>query len=531
MTPRLTACVILALAASTTLAQTQPATTTRTAITAEFNMNGDGINPGDRPTTVLGVADPATEPSTTKPIGVEPTTKTTTQPTQVDQTSITGGGALFPDATPAHVLNVTQKVFPAVVRIDVAQEVYENGKRTLRRGLGSGTIFDAQGHILTNYHVAGRGVEFFVTLANKERVKAKLIGDDHWTDLAVIQMDLAEIARKNFKFVYAELGTSKDLVPGQDVIAIGTPFGLARTLTLGVVSNTERTFYPQRQDIDDYETGEFSNWIQMDTPIAPGNSGGPLVNLDAKVVGVNTRGMQGQSLNFAIPIDSAKPVVEAILASAGEGKKGRVMRGYLGVDFRPLQDLEAFYEIDINKGALISTVDRNSPAAKAGLKAQDILLSIDGQPTNVRFPEELAAVKDRIAGLPIDKPVTIVYRRGGAEQTATIKVEKLESKVGEEKEFKSWGLSVRDVTRALALEGRLDDDRGVIVTSVTPGFTAARAEVNPGDVIREVDGKPVEDLEAFQAAYDAAAKGGKVFLEIKRGRGSLSKVLDLGDAK
>src|SRR5205085_621446 len=114
------------------------------------------------------------------------------QPAQVDQTSITGGGAMFPEATPEHILKVTQKVFPAVVRIDVAQEVYEQGKKTLRRGIGSGTIFDAQGHILTNYHVAGRGVEFFVTLANKERVKAKLIGDDHWTDLAVIQMDLGE---------------------------------------------------------------------------------------------------------------------------------------------------------------------------------------------------------------------------------------------------------------------------------------------------------------------------------------------------
>ena len=502
MTSRTLVATILGLAVQTTVAQS-------------------------RPTTALGVSDPTTEPSTTRPVNSEPTTKTSTQPAQVDQTSITGGGELFPDATPEHVLKVTQKVFPAVVRIDVAQEVYENGKKTLRRGIGSGTIFDSAGHILTNYHVAGRGVEFFVTLANKERVKAKLIGDDHWTDLAVIQMDLDEVAKKNFKFVFADLGTSKNLVPGQDVIAIGTPFGLARTLTLGVVSNTERTFYPEKQDIDDYETGEFSNWIQMDTPIAPGNSGGPLVDLDAKVVGVNTRGFQGQALNFAIPIDAAKPVIESILATAGEGKKGRVTRGYLGLDFRPLQDLESFYEIDINKGALISSVDRNSPASKAGLKAQDILLSIDGKPTNVRFPEELAAVKDRIANLGIGSDATIVYRRGAQEQTATVKVEKLESKVGDEKEFKTWGLSVRDVTRALALERRLDDDKGVIVTSVTPGFAAAQADVNPGDVIRKVNGKGVEDLEAFQAAYDAAAKDGKIFLEVKRGRGVQSKVLDL----
>lgn len=457
----------------------------------------------------------------------QPTSQPTTQPKEVEQTSITGGGELFPDATPANVLKVTEKVFPAVVRIDVAQEVYENGKRTMRRGIGSGTIFDKDGHIVTNYHVAGRGVEFFVTLANKERVKAKLIGDDHWTDLAVIQLDADEIAKKNIKFTFADFGTSQGLVPGQDVIAIGTPFGLARTLTLGVVSNTERTFYPQKQDIDDYETGEFSNWIQMDTPIAPGNSGGPLVDLDAKIVGVNTRGMQGQALNFAIPIDTAKPVVDAILATAVEGKKGRVTRGYLGIDFRPLQDLESFYAIDINKGALISTVDKNSPAAAAGLKPQDILLEMGGKPTNVRFPEEIAAVKQRIASLTIGEDVTIKYRRGQEEKTATLKVEKLESKVGEEQEFKEWGLSVRDITRALAQEQRFDDDKGVVVTSVTPGFAAALAEIDAGDVIRKVDGEDVVDLEAFAAAYEKATKAGEkqVLLDIKRGRGVQSKLM------
>ena len=457
----------------------------------------------------------------------------TTAPAKIDEKAVTGGGELFPDATPEHVLLVTQKVFPAVVRIDVAQEIYQDGKKTLRRGIGSGTIFDKQGHILTNYHVAGRGVEFFVTLANKERVKARLVGDDHWTDLAVIQMDLDEVKKKGFTFSHADFGTSEKLVPGQDVIAIGTPFGLARTLTLGVVSNTERTFYPEKQDIDDYETGDFSNWIQMDTPIAPGNSGGPLVDLSAKIVGVNTRGIQGQSLNFAIPIDTAKRVVEEVLASAADGKKGRVTRGYLGIDFRPLQDLESFYEIDINKGALISTVDKNSPASKAGIKPQDILLSINGEATNIRFPEEIAVVKQLIASMKIGADVDFKFRRGGQEMSASTKVEKLESKVGEEKEFKAWGLSVRDITRALSLERRLDDDKGVIVTSVTPGFASAKAEIVEGDVIRKVDGKDVEDLEAFQAIYDAAvvAKQQEMLIEIKRGRGVQSKVLKVSEGK
>src|SRR5436190_6799558 len=243
----------------------------------------------------------------------------------------------YPSATPQRVVEVTREIFPAVVRLDVAQETYAEGKRTLRRGIGSGVIIDPQGHVLTNYHVAGRAAEIWVTLENKERVRAKLVGDDHWTDLAVVQLDLDDIKRRNIPFSYATMGRSKSLVVGQDVMAIGTPFGLARTMTLGVVSNNERTFYDpdrqQRMSIDGYETGDFSNWIQMDTPINPGNSGGPLVDLNGKIVGINTRG-GGQNLNFAVPIDTAKEVVEKILKTAEPDKLGRVDRSDLSLDLK-----------------------------------------------------------------------------------------------------------------------------------------------------------------------------------------------------
>src|SRR5438270_1112532 len=198
-----------------------------------------------------------------------------------------------------------------------------------------------------------------------------------------------EIKNKKVEFKHADLGESKGLIIGQDVMAIGTPFGLARTMTLGIVSNNERTFYPERMRIDEYETGDFSNWIQMDTPINPGNSGGPLVDLNGKVVGINTRG-GGQNLNFAVPIDTAKEVIDKILKSAAPDKKGKVERSDLGLDFKPLQDREPFFGIDINQGVLVNSVDRNSPAEKAGVKAQDILLEVNGNSTNVRFPEEIA---------------------------------------------------------------------------------------------------------------------------------------------
>lgn len=436
-------------------------------------------------------------------------------------------GEPFPSATPQRVVAVTEEVFPSVVRLDVAQEVYAGGKRTLRRGLGSGVIIDAHGRILTNFHVAGRAAEIHVTLANKERVPAKLIGDDHWTDLAVVQMDMGMIRKRNIPFRHAELGSSKGLKVGQDVVAIGTPFGLARTMTLGIVSNNERTFYPERSRIDEYETGDYTNWIQMDTPIAPGNSGGPLVDMTGKIVGINTRGIQGQSLNFAIPIDTAKEVVAEILDSASEGSKGKVQRSDLGIDFKPLQDLETYYEIDINKGVLVNGVERGSAAAKAGVKAQDILLTINGQPTNVRFPEELADVRKLIAQMPVGAEVTLDLKRGNQTITVKTKTDKLESAVGEERELKAWGVSVRDVTRAYANDHQLDDDHGVVVTTKTPGLPADKADLEADDVIRAINQKPVTDLEEFMALYNASveAEDKTVLLEVQRGRGRRSAVL------
>jgi serine protease Do len=449
----------------------------------------------------------------------------------VSPAAVHGGGAPFPAATPEAVVSVTRDIFPAVVRLDVAQEIYADGKRTLRRGIGSGVIIDEQGHILTNYHVAGRAAEIYITLANKERVPAKLIGDDHWTDIAVVQLDMETIRRKNIPFAWAQLGDSDTLVPGQDVIAIGTPFGLARTMTLGIVSNNERTFYPEKSSIDDYETGEFSNWIQMDTPIAPGNSGGPLVDLNGRVVGINTRGIQGQSLNFAIPISTAREVATQILRNASLDKKGRVERADLGIDLKPLQDLESFYDLDINQGVLINSVDRGSPAAKAGVKTQDILIDLNGQPTNARFPEEIAPVRKMIADLPIDKDVKLTIRRGKETLELTARTQKLEGAVGEERELKVWGLSVRDVTRTYANEEQLDDDTGVVVTTLSQGYPAAKAELRPGDVIRSVNQKPARDLDEFVKLYDdsVANKDERVLLDVQRGRGRRSIVLKVSN--
>jgi serine protease Do len=434
----------------------------------------------------------------------------------------------YPLATPRRVADVTAAISPAVVRVDVAQAIYKDGKQSLVRGNGSGVIIDQQGRILTNYHVAGRAIEIYVTLADKERVPARLIGDDHWTDLAVIQMDMDAVKRQHITFSSAQLGNSSVLVVGQDVMAFGTPFGLARTVTRGTISNIDRTFYDVQQsmDIDGYETGDFSNWIQMDVPINPGNSGGPLVDIDSKVVGINTRG-GGQNLNFAIPIDTAKPVIASILQTAAPGVKGRVDRSDLGIELMPMHQLESFYDIDINRGVLINSVDKIGPYADAGGRAQDILLAINGQQTNVRFPEELAAVRLRLASLPIGSDVQMTVKRGKSILTLTAKTTKLEGFLGEERGFTQWGASLREVTRPYAIASQLDQVAGVWITSMADGEPVERAHLQTGDVILSVDNTPVKDMAQFQSLYDKtlSQKLDRVELEIERGREDFTSIL------
>jgi len=429
----------------------------------------------------------------------------------VEQAANAPGPDPYPAATPKRVVAVTRLISPAVVRIDVAQTVFSDGKESLQRGIGSGVIIDQEGRILTNYHVAGRAAEIYVTLASEERVPAHLIGDDHWTDLAIIQLDRNALKTKGITFASATLGRSSTLVVGQDVMAFGTPFGLARTVTGGHVSATERTLYPARLDIDGYETGDFSNWIQMDAPINPGNSGGPLVDMNGLVVGVNTRG-GAQNLNFAIPIDTAKPVIESIEKTAVVGADGTVTalgyvpRSDLGLQLKPLQDLEAFYHLELDQGVLVDSVDQDSPAEEAGVESQDILLAIDGRPTNVRFPEELAPVRKRIADLPIGSKVILTIKRGREILTLPAVTDALQGYYGPERAYPVWGMSVREVTRPYANLNQLEQPGGVWVTSQTPNLPADKAEVEEGDVVRSVGGTPIHTLADFTAAYEASIR-------------------------
>ncbi len=386
----------------------------------------------------------------------------------------------------------------AVVRIDVREESFDTGARRFTAGIGSGVIVSADGLILTNAHVASpRAVELSVTLASLERVNATLVGWDHWTDLALLRIDLADVKRRGLTFTHAKFADSDTLFPGQTVYAVGTPHGLTRTVTRGIISNNRRYFADNR-GVKGYETGLFNTWLQTDAAINPGNSGGPLIDEKGRVVGINSRGYLGaDNLAFAIPANIAKRVVADLKGD------GEIVRSYIGIVPGALLDLESFYSLKQNTGLLINSVDPGSPAARAGLRGGDIVLSINGTPVDGRFPEQLPPLLNIIASLPVGSTVDLVVKRGEQTLTPAIVTEKLESRQGEEWAFEKWGLTVRKVSRAYARENQLDDDTGLLVIGVQPGFPAAVAGLSPGYIITKINQERITSLDVAKTLHAA----------------------------
>jgi len=406
------------------------------------------------------------------------------------------------------------QLLDAVVRIDVREIAFEAGARRYTASIGSGVIMSADGIVLTNAHVASpRAIELNITLSNLERVGAKLVGWDHWTDLAVLRIDMDEVKRRGFKLTHAQFGDSTKLFPGQEVYAVGTPHGLTRTVTRGIVSNPNRYFEDNR-GIGGYETGAFNTWLQTDAAINPGNSGGPLVTGDGKVIGISSRGYLGaNNLGFAIPSLTARSVLERLV------RDGVIVRSYVGIVPGALQDLENFYALEVNRGMLINSVDPGSPAAKAGLRGGDIVLAIDGEKVDGRFPEQLPPIQNQVAGKPVGARVLLSVKRGAETRDYTVVTEKLESRVGEEWAFEKWGLSVRKVSRAYARENQLEDTSGVVVIGVQPGFPGEVAGVTRGDVILKINQQPIVSLDVLKTAHAAyEAKPTPTLLETLRNR-------------
>ena len=370
-----------------------------------------------------------------------------------------------------------------------------------QRSLGSGILISKDGEILTNYHVVRNADAIKVKLADQTEFEARLIGKDGRTDLAMIK-----IRRSGGNLPFARLGSSSHLDVGDWVMAIGNPFGLEHTVTAGIVSAKGRVI----------GAGPYDNFIQTDASINPGNSGGPLINAAGEVVGVNsaifsqTGGNVG--IGFAIPIDLAKKVADHLR------KNGKVVRGWLGIRAQDVSPQLASSLGIVRSGemAVVTEVTEGSPAAEAGIKSSDIVVEFNGKP--VPRSHDFPSV---IADTPPGQKVTLKIIREKKEQTVAVKIGELpdESDASQQIEAKDAeiGLRVQRITPEAARRLGMNSTKGVIVVEVQPGSPADQVGVEPADVIREVNQRPVNNVKDFQLALRQGRRGDRILLLVQRG--------------
>ena len=409
--------------------------------------------------------------------------------------SDTGSPERLRDDLRALVQQARDRVFPALVNISVITVNFMGGKETKGGSVGSGTIISPEGYVITNYHVVESGRRFRVTLADRQEVGATLVGEDPLTDLAILKLNLDELTDSK-SLPVATWGDSDALMVGDYVMAMGSPFALSRSVTLGIVSNTERVFTAGAGDeMDEMEfnpgqrTGLFTRWIQHDAAINPGNSGGPLVNMQGQIIGINTLG--GTNMGFASPSSLARPVAEALV------QHGTVPRSYVGVALKSIK------RSDFTRGAILNSVVEDGPAWKAGLRPGDLILTMDGTDATARFTEQIPALARMIAEKPIGSNLAITFERAGKESTATIVTEKLLADRGDEAALRGWGFSVLQITEQMAKDRKLESTKGAMVTGVRSSGPADTAEpqINPGDVLIAINGTKIESLKDLVEQY------------------------------
>ena len=373
--------------------------------------------------------------------------------------------------------------------------------------MGSGFVISADGYVVTNYHVISDADKIEVKFADKETYSAKIVGSDPETDVALLKI---EGNKSDFKSI--ELGDSDNIKIGQWAIAFGNPYGLNNSMTVGIVSAKGRS----GMGIETYE-----NFIQTDASINPGNSGGALVDIDGKVIGVNTAILSQSGGNvgigFAIPVNMVKNIVKNLKDN------GKVKRGYLGVTLQPIDKAMAEkFGMKKSKGALISDVMKDSPAEKSGLKRGDIILTVDGKEIN-----DVNDTITQISNTLPEKDVKIVVFRDKKEINVSVKLGNRSEDIGKNlEEISIFGMKLKK--RDELSKDKTKDSKesvGAVVTEIENGSDAALAGINVGDIITEVDKQEIKKLKEIKDIYDKA-KGGEDILFYIEGKNSRYVVIE-----
>jgi serine protease Do len=365
-----------------------------------------------------------------------------------------------------------------------------------RRSLGSGVLINGEGFILTNEHVISKAAKIHVILSDKQEFDASVIGADIKSDLAIIKIN----SRKPLPYV--EMGRSDDLMIGEQVLTIGNPFGLQHTVTTGIISALNRNIRAGKNMV-------YSDFIQVDASINPGNSGGPLLNINGSLIGINTAIYQkAEGIGFAIPIDHARRIVDELI------RYGKVRRGWLGVSVQELDvQLSRHFKLDRKNGVLVVGVADSSPAGKAGLKRGDIIIAIDDHEVKNK-----SDFRGRMASYTVSSSIRFSILRDG-------KVKKVRARVtaipkSYVKEFtRHWlGLLVQENSERFARSNRLMTSKGMVVVEVVPNSASGRIGINPGDIIRQMNQKPVNNEEDYNKAVAEINNPDRILLLVQRGR-------------
>jgi serine protease Do len=366
------------------------------------------------------------------------------------------------------------------------------------RSLGSGFIIDPKGYVVTNNHVVEGADKIKVILVGGKEYQATIIGRDPKTDLALIQM-----VKPPADLPFIKMGDSDAMQVGDWVLAVGNPFGLAHTVTQGIISAKGRVI----------GAGPYDNFLQTDASINPGNSGGPLLNLRGEVIGINTAILaSGQGIGFATPSNIAKSIIPQLES------KGKVVRGMIGVQVQNVTpELAKSFGMSEPKGALVAQVNPDSPADKAGIHRGDIIIDFNGHPIN-----EMNELPRMVADTAPGSKATLKILREGKEKTLSLSIVELSDErqaQGKEEgaaEKTPLGLEVQNLNPTLAQQFRLRDTKGVVVVQVESGTPAADANIRPGDLILEVNGVVIGTVKEYREAVAKVKKDSVARFLVKR---------------
>lgn len=397
------------------------------------------------------------------------------------------GGTLPLDRSPEDFRQVINRaketVFPSVVYLRCVVENFEMGRRLRHSVSGSGVVISADGLVVTNWHVVDRALEVRCLLNDGRAFDAKVIGSDKDTDVALVRLQLAE----GETVPVAEFADGPAVREGDFVMALGAPWGMNRSVSFGIVACAKR-YLP--------DASEYSAWIQTDASISPGNSGGPLVDTQGRVVGINTRGgMQGGDMGFAVPADIVRLVVERLR------KAGDAGWAWTGLQLQPLRDFQRNITFAGDRGVIVAGADAGSPATEAGFRPRDRIISVGGEPLTALMEEDLPEVRRQLALLAVGEEVAMVVSRDGAEQTLKLTPRAKGSVLGEELAFARWDFTVKEVNAFEVPDLHFQLPEGLYVRGVRSPGNASGSGLLPRDLLVRINGLPVTGLDQVRELH------------------------------